>query len=250
VMSAHSDEFTRRVEGFFESAAMQYDRTYAAPDAAGRTLRVRAEVALRLLGDPSGEVLDAGMGAGYLCAELDRRGWRVSGVDLTAAMVEGARRRLPHLRDRLVQGTIHALPFGDDRFDAVVATGVIEYAVDDIDGAVLELARVLRPGGVAVLSFPNQLAPVQIWRGRMLYPLVRAAKRVMPGGRPPPPRVPIVQFDRFMRAVRSAGLQVEAVEPVAVRPAPEALAKRMEARRTRLAFFLAVQRVVRARKPA
>jgi ubiquinone/menaquinone biosynthesis C-methylase UbiE len=249
-MKEANADLSSRVEAFFDITAPCYDRSYTTRGTAGKILRARTQVALDLLGPVAGAVLDVGMGPGVICAELDDRGWEVSGIDLSPTMVEAARRRLPHRRDRLVQGSIQRLPFEDQGFDAVVATGVVEYAVDDIDGAVAELARVLRPRGVAVVSFPNQTAPVSIWRGRVVYPLVRLARRVRPARRPPPPRVPIVQFGRFVRALGSAGFEIETVEPVGVMPAPAALAKRLEARRTRLAFFLAVQRVVRARKPA
>ena len=79
-----------------------------------------------------GRVLDVGMGTGRLCAELDRRGWEVSGVDLSPAMVVSARRRLPQLAERLVEGPIEHLPFDDESFDAVAATGVLEYATHDL----------------------------------------------------------------------------------------------------------------------
>lgn len=239
------------VETYFDSTAASYDRAYRKRGSAGRVLRRRAAVAIGLLGSGSGDVLDVGMGAGFLCAELDRRGWAVSGVDLAPAMVDGARARLPHLRDRLVQGSVHALPFDDESFNAVVATGVIEYAVDDLDGAVRELARVLRPGGVAVVSYPNHRAPVTLWRGRVVYPLARVAKRVVPGAHGPgPPRVPLIAFDLLRRALGGSGLTIETVIPVGVRPAPARLAQRIERSDSWLAHALAVQLVLRARMEA
>jgi ubiquinone/menaquinone biosynthesis C-methylase UbiE len=242
-------DLPRRVQAFFDTAALSYDRAYAARGAAGRILRRRAEVVLDLLGDVPGTVLDIGMGAGFLCAELDRRRWRVTGVDVAPAMVEGARRRLPHLRERLIQGSIHAIPCADEYFDAVVATGVIEFAGSDLDGAVAELVRVLRPGGVAVVSFPNHRAPATIWRGRVLYPLVRAAKRILHADTPAPPRVPVVLFRGLRQALETAGLELTAIEPVGVRPAPPSIAARLEKSGSRLGRFLAMQFVVRASKP-
>jgi SAM-dependent methyltransferase len=188
------------------------------------------------------------MGGGFLCAALDRRGWAVSGVDLAPAMVDVAQARLPHIRGRMFRGSINALPFSDERFDAVVATGVLEFVVDDLDGAIRELARVLRRDGEAVVSFPNHRAPVNIWRGRVLYPLVRAAKRVLPADRPSPPRVPLVPFRRLLSGFERAGLVIDAIEPVGVRPVPASVGERLERSRSGLAFALAVQFVLRARK--
>ena len=156
--------------------------------------------------------------------------------------------RLPHRRDSLTQGSIHSLPFENERFDAVVATGVLEYAVDDLEGAVHELGRVLEPGGVAVVSYPNHRAPTTVWRGRVVYPLVRAAKRTLPSGRPAPPRVTAVPFDRVEQALAAEGMRIEAVVPVGVRPAPARLADRIERDNSWLARALAVQLVLHARK--
>ena len=236
------------VQAYFDTTAASYDQAYRDRGPAGRVLRRRAAAVLGLLGSVPGEVLDAGMGAGFLCAELDRRGWVVSGVDIAPAMVEGARARLPHRRDSLVQGSIHSLPFENERFDAVVATGVLEYAVDDLEGAVRELGRVLEPGGVAVVSYPNHRAPTTVWRGRVVYPLVRAAKRLLRSGRPGPPRVTAVPFGRVEQALAAEGMTIEAVVRVGVRPAPARLAERIERGDSWLARALAVQLVLRARK--
>ena len=241
-------DVTERVQAFFDSSAPAYDGGYDKPGAAGRSLRRRADVALSLLGDDPGKVLDVGMGAGVLIGELDRRGWDVTGIDLAPSMVDRARERLPHVRDRLLQGAIQALPFEDGQFDAVVATGVVEYAVQDLDRVVGELSRVLRATGTLVVSFPNYGAPATLWRARILYPAVRVAKRHLPSRRPAPPRMPLVPFERFCEALAHRDLDVEIVEPVGIRPLPARLSRRLEEGRSPLAFRLAVQYVVRARK--
>ena len=246
--SAAESRLSAEVQAYFDTTAASYDQAYKDSGPAGRVLRRRAAAALGLLGSAPGDVLDVGMGAGFLCGELDRRGWVVSGVDIAPAMVEGARARLPHRHAALSQASIHSLPFENERFDAVVATGVLEYAVDDLEGAVRELVRVLERGGVAVVSYPNHRAPTTVWRGRVVYPLVRAAKRALPTGRPAPPRVTAVAFDRVEQALAAEGMTIETVVPVGVRPAPARLARRIERANPRLARVLAVQLVLRARK--
>ena len=201
------------IGAFFDKQAERYDRAYDDPGRGGRILRRRLADALALIGDGPGDVLDVGMGAGRLCAELIERGWSVWGVDLSPAMVEAARQRLPAIADQLGEGSIARLPFDDERFDAVAATGVLEYATDDLGGAALELARVLRSGGRAVVSFPNHASPRHLWRGRVLYPAVRAAKRVVPRGRPAPPTLALRSVASLVTALESAGLRVEARRP-------------------------------------
>ena len=141
----------------------------------------------------------------------------MSGVDLSPAMVAAARRRLPDIADRLVEGPIEQLPFPAAVFDAVAATGVLEYATNDLDGAVAELARVLTPQGVAIMSFPRQQSPALLWRSRVLYPSVRLVKRIVPFGAcaaRSPPR----SEQEFLASVAKAGLAVEETRRSAASP--------------------------------
>ena len=220
--------------GFFDAQAAWYDSEYDEQTASGRVLRARVEAVLSVLGPEPGSVLDAGMGGGRLCASLDPLGWDVTGVDASAEMVELARKRLPHLASTLLQGRVESLPLDDETFGAVVATGVLEY-VDDLDAALRELARVLRPGGVAALSIPAPTAPHTLWRLRIVYPLIRVAKAVLPFGRPAPPTRPTLARGAVEAAIGAAGLTVENVLRVGSRPSPSRL-------RTRQLVFAARKR--------
>ena len=245
---------------FFDERAELYDRAYDAPGADGYALRSRMAAALRFVGDGPGEALDAGMGPGRLLAELDRRGWTVTGVDASAEMVDTARRRLPSAADRLLQSTIEDLPFPDAAFDVVVATGVLEYA--GAERAIPELARVLRPGGLAVLSYPNPRALYGIWKTRAWYPAVRVTKRIF--GMPPhglPRGSGMVRPEGFEKLLTTAKLiptQTEYTSFLAI-PSPlddllpratEALGMRLEGSRPQLSRHLAAQVVYAARKVA
>src|SRR5262249_50103208 len=139
--------------------------------------RARMDATLRNVGSGPGHALDAGMGPGRLCEELGRRGWTVWGVDASASMVELARERLPNARERLVVGAIERLPFDDAMFDCVTASGVLEYA--DIPAALAELGRVLRPGGIGVVSYPHSRALYRAWKAWLYYPAVRFGRRLM-----------------------------------------------------------------------
>ena len=97
--------------------------------------------------------LDLACGTGDIAFELARRGARVTGLDITRRMVEIAhsKARLRAARyggqsDFLV-GDMISLPFPDAHFD-VVTTGYGLRNVPELDGAVREAARVLRPGGL------------------------------------------------------------------------------------------------------
>jgi len=101
---------------------------------------------------PGVRVLDVGCGDGGFCElAAGRRGAEVSGIDVDAAAVARARRRVPSADLRV--GFMEALPWLDDAFDAVVGFNAFQYALD-IDLALLEALRVLRPGGrVAVCKW-------------------------------------------------------------------------------------------------
>ncbi|MGI8593476.1 MAG: methyltransferase domain-containing protein [Solirubrobacteraceae bacterium] len=198
---------------FFDDVAAGYDRAFEDPGPEGHALRSRQEAVLGMAGKGGGEALDAGMGPGRVVAGLEARGWTASGIDLSPAMVDAARRRVPAAARRLGVGSIEVLPFEAASFDLVVATGVIEYV--DAHRAVAELARVLRPAGRLVVSIPNPRAPYGMWRRRVVYPAAAAVKGAIRRGPPPRPehRDPVALGD-FAGILREAGLRVVAAQRV------------------------------------
>jgi O-antigen biosynthesis protein len=99
-------------------------------------------------------VLDAGCGVGYGSAMLARAGaTEVVGVDLSDKAVEAAAGAAPNAT--FLTGDVHALPFEDDRFDLVVCFEVIEHVAAQ-DAVLGELARVLSPDGILVVSSPHR----------------------------------------------------------------------------------------------
>jgi SAM-dependent methyltransferase len=109
------------------------------------------------------EVLDVGTGEGQIARLAVKRGARrVVGVDPTAAQVREARRRAQG--PSYARAGAAALPFPAASFDAVVACLVFEH-IDDVDGAIGEVARVLRPGGLFLffLNHPLLQTPNSGW---------------------------------------------------------------------------------------
>jgi SAM-dependent methyltransferase len=106
-------------------------------------------------------VLDFGCGTGRLSEWLVRHGARVTGVDATPEMVEVARIRVPEARFYAIENATVPLPA--DTFDLVVTAYVLQYYVHDGRAVLLELARVLRPGGRIVAI--EQVADTEIGRG-------------------------------------------------------------------------------------
>lgn len=113
---------------------------------------------LGLAGDVSGRrVLDAGCGSGPLSAALLAGGAAVTGIDVSAAMVELARQRLGEDADLHVADLSRRLPFADAEFDDVVASLVLHY-LEDWSDPLAELRRVLKPRGRLMVSVNHPCA--------------------------------------------------------------------------------------------
>jgi len=127
------------------------------------SMNKRKEAVLATLDQFSGgnplKVLDAGCGAGVLLEEIAKRGHKTTGMDCSLDMVQQAARAVEDAGTKLagcIQGDLESLSFKDHAFDAVVCVGVLQYLPDDRT-SIAELGRVLRPGGLAVVTLPNIL---------------------------------------------------------------------------------------------
>jgi 2-polyprenyl-3-methyl-5-hydroxy-6-metoxy-1,4-benzoquinol methylase len=106
--------------------------------------------------------LDLGCGYGGTCIALAKAGATVTGVDLETVYLQGAsiwagEHAVP-CGVSFEQASAEYLPFADASFDLVVCADLIEH-VDHQGSVVREISRVLRPGGLALVSFPNLLSP-------------------------------------------------------------------------------------------
>jgi ubiquinone/menaquinone biosynthesis methyltransferase len=93
--------------------------------------------------------LDLATGTGDIAWELADRGARVVALDITPRMIELARERAGTRPVKLIVGDMSALPFPDNSFD-LVTTGYGLRNVPNLERAIDELFRVLRPGGRAL----------------------------------------------------------------------------------------------------
>jgi SAM-dependent methyltransferase len=101
---------------------------------------------------PGMRLLDVACGEGQLLRLAAARGARVTGVDLSEVALRRARRAAPTARWIAANG--EALPLADGTFERVSNIGSLEHYEDPIRGAA-EMARVLRPDGLACILVPN-----------------------------------------------------------------------------------------------
>jgi len=166
VNNAEYIDRARRLEGMAKKAP-------AYPDSHGEEpARFFLRVHEHVIGQPlqGGTVLDFGCGVGHSVYSFLKRGFDAFGVDIlefwgkdvslygseawdTPAQVKA---RLRVTRDKL--------PFADESFDLVVSDQVLEH-VFDLPTALSEIARVLKPGALAIHRFPNPNGLVEAHTG-------------------------------------------------------------------------------------
>lgn len=193
--TGQADAETARVRRLYDKMAARYDRAIA--------------IAERLLFDDGrrwvsaharGDVLEIAVGTGRNLPYYPEA-IQLTGIELSPAMLALARQRARELRRaaNLLLGDAQALPFPNGCFDTVVCTLALCTIPNDRQ-AVLEAARVLRPGG-RFLALEHVRSPRR---------LVRAVQRTLE------PLAVRWQADHLLRepleAVQAAGLRVERCE--------------------------------------
>jgi ubiquinone/menaquinone biosynthesis C-methylase UbiE len=143
-----------------------YLRAYAA-DEHSEQAETQALGAAKLAGvEPGAELIDVPCGFGRHSIPLGRAGYKITGVDRSAAMLEEARRRTGHERyPKLVQADYRELPFPDASFDAALNlySSLGYFPVEEDTKVLAGIARVLRPGGSLVLETMHRDLLVLRW---------------------------------------------------------------------------------------
>ena len=166
------------VESMFDRIAPVYDAMNHAMTAGldRRWRRLTAEAVVA----PGDRVLDACCGTGDLSLAAHAEGGMVTGLDFSEAMLERARRKSADIE--WIRGDLLRLPFQDGVFDAVtVGFGVRN--VEDLDRALRELRRVLKPAGrLAILEIVRPHGPLALFFRAWFDGLVPVVGKVLPGG--------------------------------------------------------------------
>ena len=140
-------------EIFDDKMADTYDDWYKTPK--GMLVdKIEKAVIYEFLKPESGmEILDIGCGTGNLSLELAKLGARVTGIDISEAMLVKAREKAAreNLCINFCCADANELPFEDETFDAAVSLSALEFA-SDLKKTLLEIYRVLKPGGRMVIG--------------------------------------------------------------------------------------------------
>lgn len=126
-----------------------------------------------------GQILENGCGVGMYVEHLTPFGGQIFGLEYDFERAAEAALRSP----RILNAAGENLPYPDSSFDLILSHEVLEHVLDDRQ-AVAEMARVLKPGGRAIIFVPNRGYPFEThgiyWRGKYIFgniPLVNYLPR-------------------------------------------------------------------------
>ena len=146
----------------FDEWPEKYDQWFETPIGA-LVKKYENQLLLDLLQPQAGEmILDVGCGTGVFTLNILGLGTHVIGLDISQPMLVRAGQKAENYPFRGVAGDMRVLPFADKCFDRVVSMTALEFT-EDGKGAVGELFRVTKKGGVVVVTTLNSLSP---WAAR------------------------------------------------------------------------------------
>jgi SAM-dependent methyltransferase len=159
-----------------EKAALCGEPSYVWREGQERRLRMIVQAAGERL---RGRVLENGCGVGMYLPRLAAFGGQVAGLEFDFPRCQEAAQR----GERIVNAAGEHLPFPDASFDLILSHEVLEHVLDDRRAAA-EMARLLRPGGRALIFTPNRGYPFEThgvyWRRKYHFgniPLVNYLPR-------------------------------------------------------------------------
>lgn len=122
--------------------------------------KIRWARRVRMLTDhitPGMAVLEIGCGTGYYTKELEKTGAGITAIDISPDLLDAAKLNIKSPDVSFKVENAYAMSFEDESFDTVVGSSVLHHL--DIEKAITEIYRVLKPGGAIRFTEPNMLNP-------------------------------------------------------------------------------------------
>jgi ubiquinone/menaquinone biosynthesis C-methylase UbiE len=105
----------------------------------------------------SDKVLELGCGTGYFTRELTRLNIHITAIDISPELIEEAKKDIHAENVSFEIQNAYQMDYGNDSFNAVIGSSVLHHL--DIEKAVSEIYRVLKPGGFIAFTEPNMMNP-------------------------------------------------------------------------------------------
>jgi len=155
-------EQSELVKTHYNKVSEQWGKLYV-PEVtfANYNFLIRKQHVMQLFDKRGGRYLDAGCGTGDFLPDLAERGGEVYALDFAEEMIERAQRKAEASGCQGVHfavGDVCDLPYESNFFDAIIGVGLVEYLAD-LDGAFRQMFRVLKPGGIFIVTVPNIVSP-------------------------------------------------------------------------------------------
>lgn len=124
---------------------------------AGRVRWARRTKMLTSRLTPEMKVLELGCGTGYFTRELVKSNATITAIDISPDLLELAEQEIDNSNVTFRIDNAYQLSFPDGHFDAVIGSSVLHHL--DVQKAVSEIFRVLKPNGFMVFTEPNMMNP-------------------------------------------------------------------------------------------
>ena len=165
-----SEDVETRQRVLYDRIAAEYDAAIDDVFARRYLTEFMREPLLGALSLAGKDILDAGCGTEGITPYPISRGARVTGLDISPREIEIYQRRFP--QSHAVCASVLDMPFDDSSFDFVVMTGTLHHLHPDVQRALDEVWRVLRPGGLLCLIEPHSGSLPDVFR-KLWYRLDR-----------------------------------------------------------------------------
>ena len=103
------------------------------------------------------KVLEIGCGTGFFTKEIVKKDVKLTAIDISPDLVNIAKANITNPNVEFVIENAYEMKFEDDFFDAIVGSSVLHHL--DVDAALKEFYRVLKPGGQMAFTEPNMMNP-------------------------------------------------------------------------------------------
>ncbi len=186
----------------FDDVAERYDESLP-PHVVEHYLRKRAAY-VRKHCPPPARLLDVGCGTGALAERLAEQGYAVAGIDPSEGMLEVLRRRCPGVE--ALHGSATSMPFADEEFDLALTVATLHHIAKpaDVRTALIEMVRVVKPGGLILVWDHNPRNPYWPYIMRRVPQDIGEER--------------LVGVDEILSGLRAGGAEPEAVAELGLIP--------------------------------